>query len=39
MRFSGYGVEKTRPLHTVAMQKTNEIVDPKEIGTPKSQWA
>jgi hypothetical protein len=25
MRFSGYEVEKKRPLHTVAMQKPNEI--------------
>jgi hypothetical protein len=35
MRFSGYEVEKKRLSHTAAMQKSNEIVDPKEIGTPK----
>jgi len=35
MRFSGYEVEKKRLSHTVAMQKSNEIVSLKEIATPK----
>ncbi|MFN9509658.1 MAG: hypothetical protein ACK6AO_11655 [Planctomycetota bacterium] len=39
VRFSGYGVEKKRLLHTAAMQETNEIVDPKKIATPKSLQA
>jgi hypothetical protein len=39
MRFSGYEVEKKRLLRTVAMQKTNEIVVPRKITTPKSQRA
>jgi hypothetical protein len=36
MRFAGYEVEIKRLSHTVAMQKTNEIVGLKEIMTPKS---
>jgi hypothetical protein len=39
MRFSGYEVEKKRLSHTAAMQKTNEIVAPKEISTPKNLQA
>jgi hypothetical protein len=39
MRFSGYEVEKKRFSHTEAMQKTNEIVAPKKISTPKSTQA
>jgi hypothetical protein len=39
MRFSGYEVEKKRLSHTVAMQKTNEIVAIEKISTPKSTQA
>ena len=35
MRFSGYGVEKKRPLHTVAMQNPNEIVELGNSGRPR----
>jgi hypothetical protein len=39
MLFSGYEAEKKRLSHTVAMQKTNEIVGLKEIMTPKNLQA
>jgi hypothetical protein len=39
MRFTGYQGEKKRLSQTVAMQKTNEIVAPKEISTSKNPQA
>jgi hypothetical protein len=39
MRLTGYELEKKRPPHTVAMQKTNEIVARKKISTPKNLQA